>query len=340
MSAPLPAPRVSVLMTLYNKGAFVEEAIQSVLGQTYTDFELLVVDDASTDGGLEVARRFDDPRIRILESAVNTGRPSAANRGYDAARGDHVAVLDADDVMHPERLAKQVAFMDANPDIAISGSAYRTTGENAKQYKWPATDRECRAGLLFGDPLIYGTSMIRRSVLEAHHLRCNERWLLPGMDYLFILQFSRHGRYANLQEALTNYRMGANNMRHGRDEFADRLALRRETFRFFGLEASDAELDLHMALHGLWRKPFDAKAARALHRWTGKLIQQNREKQLFPADLFEAEVHHRWSRLFHAFADAGLGAAVAHLRLGGSWPMDRLGYLAKTTIRRWSGRAR
>ncbi len=88
--------RVTVLMTLHNKGPFVEEAVRSVLASTLTDLELLVVDDASTDGGLDIVRGIHDPRIRILESAVNTGRAAAANRGLDAARGTFVAVLDAE----------------------------------------------------------------------------------------------------------------------------------------------------------------------------------------------------------------------------------------------------
>ena len=95
---PTAPSKVTVLMTLYNKAPFVAEAVQSILDNTFTDLELLVVDDASTDGGLEVVRSIADPRIRLLESPVNTGRAAAANRGYDAARGEYVAVLDADDI--------------------------------------------------------------------------------------------------------------------------------------------------------------------------------------------------------------------------------------------------
>lgn len=330
--------KVTVLMTLYNKGAFVEEAVRSILANTFTDFELLLVDDASTDGGLEKVKAIEDRRLRILESPVNTGRAAAANRGYDAAQGEYVAVLDGDDLAHPERLAKQVAFLDAHPEVGVVGSAYQTLGKEPRIAQWPETDTECRAILLFGDPVIYGSAMIRRSVIEKYRLRCDPDWRSPGMDYLFILGFSKYTRYANLPEALLSYRMGANNMRHERDPVEDKARIIQEVFRFFELPISDRQLELQLALHDLFRKPFKADQVIALRKWIDSLAGLNRERALFPVALFEQELNRRWNRLFHRFADHDAGTALAHLRLSGQWPMDRLSYLAKATLNRWIGR--
>lgn len=341
MSAP---HRITVLMTLYNKGAFVQEAVRSVLAQTFTDFELLIVDDASTDGGLAQVKAIADPRIRILESAVNTGRAAAANRGYEAASGDYVAVIDADDRMMPQRLEKQVAFMDAHPEVGASGTAYRVMGASASIMSWPATDDACRCICLFGNPLWYGSAILRRSVIEAHGLRCDPGWLSPGMDYLFLLRFFHHARYANLPEVLMEYRMGNNNMAHGRDNTRDKALLLPAVFRQFGLSLTEAQLDLQLALHALFRKPFTAAQVGALWAWKQELSTLNRNRQLFPVDLFEAELDHRWSRLFHFLADQDLGAALAHLQLSshltGRGRRERLMYLTKTTLGRWSGRGR
>ena len=334
------APRVTVLMTLYNKGPYVEEAVRSVLAQTFADFELLVVDDASTDGGLDTVKAIGDPRIRILESAVNMGRAAAANRGYDAATGEYIAVLDADDLMHPDRLAKQVTYMDQQPEIGISGTAYRAMGLDERVGYWPSSDAECRAGLIFGDALVYGSAIMRRSIVEANGLRCNNDWRWPGMDYLFTLSFHAHARYGNLREVLLRYRMGGNNMRYGRDQYADKARIVREVFRIFELPLGGPELELQMALHDLFLQPFNAAKVHALHAWKAKLADLNRKRGLFPTALFEAELDRRFFRLFHRFADENLGAAVAHLRLSGRWPADRLSYLAKTTINRWTGRKR
>ncbi|MBS1569103.1 MAG: glycosyltransferase [Bacteroidetes bacterium] len=332
------APRVTVLMTLYNKGAFVEESVRSVLSQTFTDFELLVVDDASTDGGMEKVKAIGDPRIRILESAVNTGRAAAANRGYDAATGEYIAVLDADDLMHPDRLAKQVGFMDAHPQVGAAGSWASVVNNPDQWVEMPADDRHCRSTMLFGMPVLYPASMLRRDILEAHSLRCNTEWRTPGMDYLFMLQIGLHAQYANLQEPLCSYRMGENNMRHGRNELQDWRLLVRKTFHFFGLPITEDELELHLAFHGHWLVPFHAERTNQLWAWKQKLAAMARERELFSGELFEAELDGRWDRLFHSFADQDLGAAVAHLRLSGRWPADRLSYLAKVSIRRWAGR--
>lgn len=332
--------KVTVLMTLYNKAPFVAEAVRSILNGTFTDLELLVVDDASTDGGLAVVKAIADPRIRTLESPVNTGRAAAANRGYDAARGEYVAVLDADDLAHPERLARQVAFMDAHPEVGISGTAYQVLGQETPIVCWPATDAECRAKLLFGDPVLYGSSIIRRSVIEQHALRCDPTWRHPGMDYLFTVRFSPHARYANLPEALLYYRMGANNMRHARNPLEDKRRLIQEVFRTFDLPMTDAELDLELALHELFRVPFTTKRVEELHLWIQRLAALNRARRLFPADLFEAELERRWKRLFHTFADHDLGAGLAHMRLSGRWPKDRSIYMAKATFNRWTSRKR
>ncbi|MBS1940255.1 MAG: glycosyltransferase family 2 protein [Bacteroidetes bacterium] len=332
------APRITVLMTLYNKGPYVEEAVRSVLAQTFADFELLVVDDASTDGGLDIVKAIGDPRIRILENAENTGRAAAANRGYDAASGEYIAVLDGDDVMFPERLAKQVAFMDSHPLIGISGGACQVLGEQGRSGHWPAADPECRAGLLFGDALLYGTAIMRRDVVEAHRLRCNTAWRWPGMDYLFTLSFHAFTRYGNLAEPLIAYRMGRNNMRHGRNPAEDKVRLIQEVFRQFNLPLTERELGLQLAFHEVLAEPFMAARVRELHDWKLKLACMNRDRGLFPETLFQAELDRRWRRLFHAFADHDLGAALAHLRLSGNWPKDRLTYLAKTTINRWVGR--
>lgn len=331
-------PRVSVLMTLYNKGAFVEEAARSVLNGSYTDIELLIVDDASTDDGVSNVQRIRDPRIRVLLSSNNTGRGATANRGFNAARGEYIAILDADDIAHPERIARQVALMDAHPEVGACGSAYQVLGDTAAVHRWPSTDRECRAGMLFGDPVIYGAAMFRRSVIEEHHLRCDAAWKDPGMDHLFVLSVGPHARYANLPEVLIYYRKGENNMRHGRDPVEDRRKLVRAVLRSFRIDHSEAQLELQLAFHDVLSGPYDGQRVHGLWAWKLELARMNRERGLFPVDLFEAQLDHRWQRLFHRFADQSVAAALAHSRLSNVWSLDRSVYLIKTTINRWSKR--
>lgn len=328
------APRVTVLMTYYNKGAFVAEAVRSVLDQHFTDLELLVVDDASTDGGLDIVRSFEDPRVRILESARNTGRAAAANRGYDRARGTYVAVIDADDRMLPDRLGEQVAFMDAHPEVGVCSSWYRRFGAMNDVVQDPADDATIRASSLFGLRLQYGACMLRRAVVEEHRLRCDEDWLVPGMDFLFLLSIGAHAKYANIAKVLTDYRIGEQNMAHGRDRASDRTALSRETFRHFGLTVSDAELELHMMLHSFHLKPPDAARVKGLRAWMTHVAEWNRRERHFDPVLFEAEMERRWDRIFHGMADRDTGAAIMHLMQGRDRSWGRLRYMMQAAVLR------
>ena len=120
-------PRVSVLMTSYNPGAFVKPAIDSVLAQTFQDFELILVEDGSHDGAKEIARAYAaaDTRFRLIDLPKNIGRTPALNLALREAKGEYAAVLDADDLAAPERFALQVALLDARPNVVVVSSHVR-----------------------------------------------------------------------------------------------------------------------------------------------------------------------------------------------------------------------
>ncbi len=325
-------PLVSVLMTLFNKGPYVEDAVRSVLASSLTDLELLVIDDGSSDDGPNVVSGIDDPRLRLLRSERNTGRPAAANRGFGAARADYVAVLDADDVMFPERLQRQVSFLAENPEVGAVGSSLLVPGARDEVWSWAQGDEEARGLMLFGDPICYGSAMFRRAVLESHGLRCNERWLRPGMDYLFIFSLAPHLRYANIAEPLTFYRFAEQNMRFGRDPVDDRGAIYAEQFRMLGWEVSPTEIDRQLMLHRLFRHPPDSRSVRELHNWVARLKGLNREHGLFPRAVFEAEIDRRLQRLFHPIADTDPKAAALHMRLLGTSSASNIRYLAASLL--------
>jgi glycosyltransferase involved in cell wall biosynthesis len=326
---------VTVLNNLSNKAPFVKATVQSILDNTFKDLEYLVVDDASTDGGLELVKEITDPRLKILESPVNTGRAATANRGYDAAQGDYVAVLDADDIAVPERLAKQVSFLDSHPDVGVVGSWAQTFGSAHGTIKRPASDQDARAMALFGVPVLYPSSMFRRSVLERHHVRCDPDWLHPGMDRLFLINVGRHAQYANLQEVLLHYRVGTQNMRHGRDGVSDMHHLYRAVFDLFGIPVNGKQI----ALQTLFHPELDATPPALLQlvelaHWKKELIKINRQYAFFPVQEFESYVEHRWQNLFHQIVQTNAPNAFLHMWLSGQMK-ERAGYWAKVTSRRW-----
>ena len=115
-------PKVTVFIPVFNREHYIGDAIESILAQTFSDFEILLVDDGSTDSSTEKIRSFSDPRIRLVCNEKNLGIPKTRNKGVELARGQYMAMLDSDDLAYPHRLKKQVAFLDNHPEYAQIGS--------------------------------------------------------------------------------------------------------------------------------------------------------------------------------------------------------------------------
>lgn len=162
--------KVSVVMPAYNVSTFIAGAIKSVLAQTFTDFELIIVDDGSTDDTALICNRFDDPRIRLV-SQKNRGLAGARNTGIRAANGEYVAFLDADDLWRPEKLQEHVAHLDANPSVGVSYSAAQfmdESGELLPLYQSPKTEDVRTEDVLCRNPVGNGSApVIRMSTLRG-----------------------------------------------------------------------------------------------------------------------------------------------------------------------------
>ncbi|MCB0764789.1 MAG: glycosyltransferase family 2 protein [Flavobacteriales bacterium] len=329
-------PKVTVLMTLYNKGAFVEETVRSILASGFRDFELLVVDDASTDGGPEKVRALGDDRIRILSATRNTGRAAAANRGFDDARGEYIAVVDADDLVAPDRFAKQVEYLDQHPQVGVVGSRLKAFGTDAKEFITHSDSASAKAVGLFGMPVLYPTAMFRRSVLDAHGHRCDPDWLLPGMDMLFMLRVGLTTEYGNIQEPLTFYRTGEQNMRHGRDPIPDYLALDRAVFALFGIPATDEQLALHVHLQEPFVERLTADRVARLWAWVQELVNMELTRAVFSQKAFEKEIMMRWDRLYQPIAEHDLLSAITFLKCSGRMSFSNLWFVVKRALRRIS----
>lgn len=203
-------------MPAYNDASFVGEAIDSILAQTLTDFEFVIVNDGSTDstGTIIAECAARDGRIRVLTNERNLGIVGALNRGLDACQGRYVARMDADDVALPERLAKQAARMDEAPDVVALGGSLEyidSAGADLGARRTCAVDDSPLAA----NPLLHPTVMIRRDVLETHQLRYEERFHYAE-DYFLWLRLSRFGRLDAIDEVVLKYRLsaGASRMRH------------------------------------------------------------------------------------------------------------------------------
>ncbi|HUN46108.1 MAG TPA: glycosyltransferase [Stellaceae bacterium] len=250
-------PRISVLMPVFNGGAYLEAAVASVLAQSFGDFELLIVDDGSTDRSREVVDAFAarDERVRLLCKA-NSGISDTLNLGLDEARGDWIARLDADDLMLPARLERQLAFLDTNPDVVAVGSYYDLINEigerRVTRYPLPRTREElaryleARELLTFTHP----TMTYRRDLALA--LGGYRRELEPCEDAdLFARMLARGGTILIQPEVLTLYRVHGGSISHRktREMFSK---LRFVFHNFYG--ARDGRLPISYAEFQAYRK--------------------------------------------------------------------------------------
>ncbi|MEM7053596.1 MAG: glycosyltransferase family A protein [Pseudomonadota bacterium] len=165
-------PKVTVFIPVHNRSDYVCVAVNSILAQTFGGFELLIVDDGSTDDTVEVLQRYRDPRIRIERNGTNQGIPATRNRGLELARGEYIALLDSDDHAYPERLQKQVAFLDANPAIAQVGSWCSFMDQHGimldRIRRQPLQPDDIHAHMLFHCPLVNRTIMARTEILREY----------------------------------------------------------------------------------------------------------------------------------------------------------------------------
>jgi glycosyltransferase involved in cell wall biosynthesis len=198
-----------MVMAVYNGERYLREAIDSILAQTLADFELIVVDDASTDATPRILDCYRDPRLLRLRNGRNLGAAASLNRGLAQARGEFVARLDADDFAYPERLARQVAYLDHHPQVGLLGTWFEhmdPEGTVRERVTRPITDTGIRWFQLFHCAFCHSSVMLRRDLLERTGQRYNET-LRSGIDFDLWVRLQAWTRMAMLPEYLVRYRL-------------------------------------------------------------------------------------------------------------------------------------
>jgi hypothetical protein len=246
---------------------YLAEAVESLLAQSFTGFELVVVDDGSSDGSRDIVRSYGDPRIRLLENGRNRGLAASLNRGIREARGELLARQDADDVSEPERLARQLAHLDAHPEVALLGCAARevdSRGRRLRDVPLPRDAAAIRWAMLFSCPFVHTAVVFRRSALER--VGPYDERLSYSMDYELWLRVARVFPVANLPEPLVRYRVHEDSMTGaGGERTGEGARLRLALFAgLLGTTAGEPDVaGRHAALEALVRgldRPLPAEA--------------------------------------------------------------------------------
>ena len=210
-------PKVSVIMPVYNtKEKYLREAIESVLNQTFSDFELLIVNDGSENYIEKIIKSYSDKRIHYYRLAKNEGAAGARNYALSKATGKYIALMDSDDVSYSTRFEKQIAYFNEHPEIGCLGSRMDVIGDDKDKINFPCVSghEAIEAFLIFeGCAFCQSTVMVKKSIIDKHNIRYKSQYV-PAEDYAFWLDLVGKTRFAIMEEALLSYRFHHDNISH------------------------------------------------------------------------------------------------------------------------------
>ena len=295
----MESPLVTVFMPMYNSEAYIREALESMMNQTYSHIEIIIVDDGSTDGSVEIVNSYQDSRIRLIRNKENKGIPYTRNVGLQAATGKYMAIMDADDISLPHRIERQVDYMEKNQGIDAIGSFYEIFGGRFKRLFKPkniAPD-QMKIALLFSNYIGNPTAFIRLETLKKHDIRYNLDCFV-AQDYEMWAQISKVGQLTILPEVLLKYRTGHTNIT--KKSSVERVMLRKKVIdsihqdllSYYGFNLTEEDMvAFNEFFSDIPQTKISDKTLRTIPKVLTKLVQQNREKGLFKEGLLLKIIH-------------------------------------------------
>jgi hypothetical protein len=251
-------PRISVVLPVYNGKTFLAEAIGSILEQSFRDFELIAIDDGSTDGSANILDAVRDPRVRVVHQP-NAGLAASLNRGISLARGEYIARQDHDDLSLPMRFARQVQFLEQNSDCALVGTRAEIRSDDGSARRFhdhPADDAALGFELLFDNPFVHSSVMLRKRAVESLGGYSTDPARQPPEDYELWSRLARSYQVANLPERLTVYRETAGGMSRAPGRAFQASAVLIASENLAAAVGADAPARVHRDIAALSRQAF------------------------------------------------------------------------------------
>lgn len=300
MSNSLSTP-ITVLLPVYNASAFLKEAIESILNQTFRDFELLIINDGSTDDSENIILRFGDPRIRYIKNEKNLRLIATLNKGIELSSGKYIARMDADDISLPERLQIQYDFMEQNPEVALCGSWYEAIGSRERLVKYVSGHQPIMLKMLYQCHLCHPSVMIRKRSLDNFSPKF-ESSFLHAEDYEFFTRIGETYQLDNIQRVLLKYRLHESSVSISNKQIQDDNSIRvkQHLFQKIGLNVSKEELEIFRKIseHNYERtKPFLEQSKQLLEN----MIEANETSQFFEPQFLRKSLSAFW---FHTCYNA------------------------------------
>lgn len=289
-------PQVSVIIPVFNGAAYLAEAMNSILAQTLPDWELIVIDDGSSDASASIAQAYTDPRIRLLKNPRNLGLPLTRNRGLDEARGKYVAFLDSDDIALPRRLRRQIDFLEMNPGIAAVGASAQPINAQGQvigsDWRCPGTAQYCKARLLFGSYFNTSTFTARSTIFQENRF---DPAIALAEDFDLYNRLCERHCLVNLPQTLIQCRIHGGNItitrRHMLREALAGISRRR--LDALGIQATGRELLIHRHIEWLDMPP-SADLLAEVSDWLLRVLSHNQSRALYDPPTLVQVASERW----------------------------------------------
>lgn len=286
---------ISVILPVYNAESYVAQAIQSILEQTYPHFELLVINDGSTDNSEAVCLTFNDARLVYIKNEKNLGIVATLNKGLQLAKGIYIARMDADDVSLPQRFAKQVQLFEKHSDaLVVSSDHYAWNGKRTLARVYNQTESDVlKSTLLFATCFCHPTVMMKNVFQQQRY--CYSETAKHVEDYQLWMDLSFLGAFYNVSEPLLKYRSHTQQVSvlHHRTQIENSNTLRYQFLTQLGFKATPHEWEIHNSI-GNNEFITSAKHLKAIENWLMQLAHQNTKLQHFTTQAFQNTLHKFW----------------------------------------------
>jgi len=278
-------PKLTVLMPVYNAEKYLNEAIESILNQTFSDFEFLIINDGSTDNSINIIKNYSDPRIILIDHETNEIYMKRLNEGLNIANGEYIARMDADDISRPTRFEKQVKFLDENPEIGIVGTYWKTFGSSNKEVKPLCKPDEVKVFSIFHSPFAHPTVMFKKSLFDKNKLRYNENCHYAE-DYDLWARALNCFNGANLDEVLLDYRVHSKNVSIEKAHIQSSMdkKIKQNILINLRINPTEEELDLHLEISIDYNLGQDLKKIQKGLNWLNEIYTANQKAKIYSED--------------------------------------------------------
>lgn len=293
-------PTISVIMAAYNCSSYINAAIDSLLDQTFQDFEIIIVDDFSTDNTVDLILNYSDSRIKLLRNTSNSGASFSRNKAINESKGEYLAILDADDISLPNRFYVQYHYLSTNPQIDVVGSFIHeidSIGNLIRKAKVPTNVDEVKSSSLFRCSIVHSTAMIRRDFFVSNNLFYNLDFP-SAQDYEMWSRAIFVGKISNIPQYLVQYRRSENQISSRRKDQQRNLAdsVYNSFFLKLGISPSEDTFRIHRILTLQETVAVDGSMCSEVLNWVLTLNFQNLKTNVFDINSLANELILRYLR--------------------------------------------